>query len=505
MPPAATDIVIVGAGFAGLCMAIRLKRAGIENFTILERAEEIGGTWRDNHYPGAACDVESHLYSFSFEPNPRWTRHFAPQREILDYLLHCTEKFGLRPHIRFRTVVERARLHEPSGSWVLEMNRGEVLRARALISACGGLSRPAYPNLRGLGAFEGAVFHSSCWDNTLPLEGKNVAVIGTGASAIQIVPSIAPEVSRLYIHQRTPPWIVPKPDRAIGRLERMFLRRVPFLQRIRRLAIYWQREALAVGFVARPGLLKWAERFVRRHLARSIADPALRAKLLPSYRMGCKRILPTNDYYPALERENVEVVTERIHEVRPHSIVTEDGRERPVDVIVLATGFQAAEQVAPFELFGQDSRRLDETWRDGAEAYLGTTVSGFPNLFFLVGPNTGLGHSSMLLMIESQAQYVLSCVQAMRGRGLKLLNVRADAQARYNERLRARLRKTVWASGCSSWYQTPSGKITTLWPGFTFEFRLRTRRFDARDYDLVRDLDASAVSNSNAAVSDRRS
>jgi cation diffusion facilitator CzcD-associated flavoprotein CzcO len=367
------------------------------------------------------------------------------------------------------------------------------------------LSRPAYPNLRGLGAFEGAVFHSSCWDNTLPLEGKNVAVIGTGASAIQIVPSIAPEVSRLYVHQRTPPWIVPKPDRAIGRLERMFLRRVPFLQRIRRLAIYWQREALAVGFVARPGLLKWAERFVRRHLARSIADPALRAKLLPSYRMGCKRILPTNDYYPALERENVEVVTERIHEVRPHSIVTEDGRERPVDVIVLATGFQAAEQVAPFELFGQDSRRLDETWRDGAEAYLGTTVSGFPNLFFLVGPNTGLGHSSMLLMIESQAQYVLSCVQAMRGRGLKLLNVRADAQARYNERLRARLRKTVWASGCSSWYQTPSGKITTLWPGFTFEFRLRTRRFDARDYDLVRDLDASAVSNSNAAVSDRRS
>ncbi len=499
---AANDIVIVGAGFAGLCMAIRLKRAGITDFTILERAEEIGGTWRDNHYPGAACDVESHLYSFSFEPNPRWTRHFASQREILDYLLHCTEKFGLRSHIRFGTAVQRARLHEPSGSWILETNRDQAFRARALVLACGGLSRPAYPDIRGLGAFQGVAFHSSRWDHSLSLDGKKVAVIGTGASAIQIVPSIAHRVSRLYVHQRTPPWIVPKPDRAIGPLERMLLQRVPLLQRMRRLAIYWQREVLALGLVVRPALLKWAERFVRKHLARSIADPALRAKLLPSYRMGCKRILPTNDYYPALGRDNVEVVTERIDEIRTHSIVTDDGRERTVDVIVLATGFHAADQVAPFELFGHAGRRLDETWRDGAEAYLGTTVSGFPNLFFIVGPNTGLGHSSMVLMIESQVQYILSCVQAMRRGGLKLLGVRADAQARYNERLHARLRNTVWASGCSSWYQTSSGKITTLWPGFTFEFRLRTRRFDARDYDLVLDHDARPAAKSIARTPD---
>jgi cation diffusion facilitator CzcD-associated flavoprotein CzcO len=502
MQPAAIDIVIVGAGFAGICMAIRLKRAGIESFTLLERADEIGGTWRDNHYPGAACDVESQLYSFSFEPSPRWTRHFAPQQEILEYLLHCTERFGLRPHIRFRTAVHSARLHEASGFWVVETNRGEVFHPRALVSACGGLSRPALPNIRGLSAFEGAAFHSSRWDSALPLEGKTVAVIGTGASAIQIVPSIAPMVARLYVYQRTPPWIVPKPDGAIGRLERALLQRVPLWQRIRRLIIYWQREALAIGFVLRPALLKWAERFVRQHLARSIADPALRAKLLPNYRMGCKRILPTNDYYPALERENVEVVTERIHEVRPHSIVTDDGRERSVDVLVLATGFQAADHVAPFDLFGQDGRRLDETWRDGAEAYLGTTVSGFPNLFFIVGPNTGLGHSSMVFMIESQAQYVLSCVEAMRVRGLKLLSVRADTQSRYNERLRARLRNTVWASGCNSWYQTPSGKITTLWPGFTFEFRLRTRRFDVRDYDLVPNQDVRGRSNPTARTAD---
>jgi cation diffusion facilitator CzcD-associated flavoprotein CzcO len=478
------SVVIVGAGFAGLCMAIRLKQAGIEAFTIVEQADEIGGTWRDNRYPGAACDVESHLYSFSFEPNPNWTRTFASQPEILRYLLHCTEKFGLRPHIRFGTTVKRAVFDDRAGRWALETAEGETIRAGAIVLCCGGLSRPAYPEIEGLEAFEGPVFHSARWDRNAAVEGKAVAVIGTGASAIQIVPSLAPQVEKLFVYQRTAPWILPKPDRPITRLGRAVFGYLPLSQRILRWAIYWQREALAVGFVVWPAILRIAELVARRYLARGIADPNLRAKLVPSYAMGCKRILPTNDYYPALMRSNVELVTDPIDGVRPHSIVTRDGKERAVDIIVLATGFRASEPVAPFEIIGRDNRRLDEVWSTGAEAYLGTTVSGFPNLFFIVGPNTGLGHGSMVFMIEAQVRYILSSMKAMRARKIESVDVRPEVQREYNDRLRARLRKTVWASGCHSWYLTRDGKNTTLWPGFTFEFRRKTRRFDAKSYDL---------------------
>jgi cation diffusion facilitator CzcD-associated flavoprotein CzcO len=465
-------------------MAIRLKKAGIDDFTIVEQADEVGGTWRDNRYPGAACDVESHLYSFSFEPNPNWTRTFASQPEILDYLLHCTEKFGLRPNIRFGTSVQRAQFDEGAGHWALETAKGETLRARAIVLCCGGLSRPAYPEIEGLEAFEGAVFHSARWDRTAALEGKRVAVIGTGASAIQIVPAIAPQVERLFVYQRTAPWILPKPDRPITSLGRAILGRVPLFQRILRWVIYWQREALALGFVVWPALLRFAELVARRNLARRISDADLQAKLVPSYSMGCKRILPTNDYYPALTRPNVELVTESIDCVRAHSVVTRDGKERALDVIVLATGFRAAEPQAPFEIVGKHGRRLDEVWSTGAEAYLGTTVSGFPNLFFIVGPNTGLGHGSMVFMIEAQVRYILSSLRTMRTRRIDVVDVRPEVQRRYNDRLRTRLRKTVWASGCRSWYLTRDGKNTTLWPGFTFEFRMKTRRFDTNDYNL---------------------
>jgi len=465
-------------------MAIRLKEAGIPDFTILEQADEIGGTWRDNVYPGAACDVESHLYSFSFEPNPGWTRTFASQPEILAYLLHCTEKFGLRPYIRFKTAVTRADFDERAGFWTLETGRGERLRARALVLGCGGLSRPAYPEIAGLKTFEGRVFHSARWDRTADLQGKRVAVIGTGASAIQIIPAIAPKVERLYVYQRTPPWILPKPDRPIESFKQARFRRLPLLQRLARVAIYWKREVLGLAFVFWPALLRAGQHWARRYLAKGVADPVLRAKLVPSYTMGCKRILPTNDYYPALARENVEVVTEAIEAVRGPGIVTRDGKERAVDVIVLATGFRAAEQVAPFEIVGRASQKLDDVWMSGAEAYLGTTVSGFPNLFFIVGPNTGLGHNSMVFMIESQARYILSSIRTMRARNLDVVDVLPEVQRRYNDRLAARFRKSVWATGCKSWYQTQDGKNTTLWPGFTFEFRMKTRRFDASDYEL---------------------
>lgn len=478
-------VVIVGTGFGGLGMAIRLKQAGFHDFTVLEQAGGVGGTWRDNHYPGAACDIESHLYSFSFEPNPGWTRTFAPQREILEYLERCTDKYGIRPHIRFDTAATGGSFDERTGLWTVETSRGEPITARAVVSATGGLSRPSYPDIKGLSSFAGKTFHTARWDHDYPLEGKTVGVIGTGASAIQIVPSIAPEVANLHVFQRTPPWILPKADYDISPEEQEWLRRLPVLQRLQRLRQYAMHELMAFGFVVDPRILALASRLALKYLAASVPDPALRAKLTPHYTMGCKRILLTNDYYPAIQRSNVELVTEAIEEIRAGGILTKDGKERPLDALVLATGFQAADAVAPFVVRGRGGRELNEAWRDGAEAYLGTTVSGFPNFFLIVGPNTGLGHSSMVYMIESQIAYIQSALRAMHQKHLRLVDVRPDAQERYNRRLQGRLSSTVWSTGCSSWYQAKNGKNTTLWPGFTFEFRMRTRRFDPRDYELV--------------------
>ena len=350
-------ILIVGTGFAGIGLAIRLKQAGFKNFTLLERADDIGGTWRDNHYPGAACDIESHLYSFSFEPYPSWSRMYAPQAEILAYLRHCVDKYGLRPHLRLRTEVTAARFDEPTGQWEVHTADGQRLPARVVILACGGLSRPARPAIPGLAQFEGPCFHSARWDHDYALAGKTVAVIGTGASAIQLVPQIAPEVGRLHVFQRTPPWILPKRDRNILPAERERLRRRPLLQRLTRLGQYVVHELAAVAFVREPRILKLAERLARRYIQARVADPVLRDKLMPSYAMGCKRILISNDYYPALQRANVELVTAAIREVRAHSIVTADGQERAVDAIILATGFQAAEACAPFPIQGRARRR----------------------------------------------------------------------------------------------------------------------------------------------------
>ncbi len=491
------QVLIVGTGFAGLAVAILLKQAGIHDFTLLEQADEVGGTWRDNHYPGAACDVMSHLYSFSFEPNPSWSRSFAPQREILDYLRRCADAYGIRPHIRFRSTVTRARWDERDATWEVETSDGRVRRARALISGCGGLSRPATPDIPGLDRFEGPSFHSARWDHEQPLAGKRVAVIGTGASAIQIVPSIAPVVSALHVFQRTPPWILPKDDHPISPRAQALYRALPPAQKLARLGIYLRNEVFATGFVHDRRVLLLGQRMAKRYLERCVPDPVLREKLTPRYAMGCKRVLLSNDYYQAIQRPNVALVTEGIREVRARSIVTNDGRERDVDALVLATGFQAAEACAPFEVRGRGGRDLSEAWRDGAEAYLGTTVSGFPNLFLIVGPNTGLGHSSMVFMIESQARYVVDALRTMRARGLRAVDVRADAQAAYNREIQARLAKTVWQSGgCTSWYQTRTGKNTTLWPGYTFEFRLRTRAFDPSVYDVVSGADPAHVGRS---------
>ncbi|MEI8257280.1 MAG: NAD(P)/FAD-dependent oxidoreductase, partial [Deltaproteobacteria bacterium] len=354
-----------------------------------------------------------------------------------------------------------------------------------VVSGLGQLNRPYVPDLPGLDTFAGTTFHSARWDDGYPLEGKTLAVIGTGASAIQIVPNIVDRVGRLHVFQRTAPWVTPKPDRAITPTERAVFRAVPAVQKLERVGVYWLRELLAAGFVWDPRLLRPLEHLARRHLARSVQDPVLRAKLTPNYRLGCKRVLPSNDFYPALVRPHAELVTDRIREVRPHVIVTDDGVERPVDVIVCATGFEAAEANAPFEIKGSDGRDLTDSWRDGLEAYLGTSISGFPNLFLIVGPNTGLGHTSMVFMMESQFAYVVSCVKQMRANRWRSVDVRPYVQADYNAEIQGRLAKTLWNSGCASWYRTRSGRDTTLWPGFTFEFRLRTRAFDPSRYCIA--------------------
>jgi cation diffusion facilitator CzcD-associated flavoprotein CzcO len=476
-------VAIVGAGFSGLGMAIRLKRAGITDFLIFERAEDLGGTWRDNIYPGCGCDVESPLYSFSFALNPNWTRLFASQREIWAYLRQCARRFGIQPHICWGHAVTGARWDDAARHWHITTAKG-AFSATFLILGAGPLSEPSLPEIAGLDRFAGTVFHSARWDDTYDLSGKRVAVIGTGASAIQIVPRIQPVVRQLHLFQRTPPWIVPRLDRAISARQRALFRALPIIQRAQRARIYWQREMLAFGMVYRPQMLKQGEHLARKHLESQVADPTLRAKLTPDYALGCKRILPSDDFYPALTQPNVELVTDRVREISKAGLVTADGAERAVDAIIFATGFHVTDTPYAAMVRGRGGRSLAAAWQDGAEAYLGTTVAGFPNLFLCIGPNTGLGHSSMVFMIESQIAYVLDCLRTLRQRGLRTFEVRPEAQAAYNARLQRRMRKTVWMTGCSSWYLASNGRNTTIWPGFTWEYRLRTRRFDAVRYVL---------------------
>lgn len=485
-PPASseqTSVLVIGTGFAGLGMGIQLKQAGMQDFILLERAQSVAGTWRDNHYPGCACDVQSHLYSFSFEPKPDWSRMFAIQPEIREYLEGCAAKYGLLPHVRFGAELLRAEYDETAQLWCAHTRDGRQFSAPVLISGMGGLSNPAYPDVPGLAQFQGPVFHSAQWRHDVDLRGKRVAVIGTGASAIQFVPQIAPLVSQLELYQRTPPWIMPKPDRQIGPREQRLYRRFPLLQRLVRGFIYWTLEARVLGFVIHPRLMKGVQWIAQRHLRKQIPDPVLRARVTPDYTIGCKRVLISNDYFPSLTRPNVDVVTQGIREVRAHSIVTRDGVERPADVLIYGTGFKAQEPIAPGMLFGRNGLDLHAAWSRGVEAYLGTTVAGFPNFFMIVGPNTGLGHSSMVYMIESQVRYILQALKAMRAQGLTAVEVRPEVQSAFNRRLQERLARTVWTAGCKSWYLDRNGKNTTLWPGFTFRFRLATRRFRLADYE----------------------
>ena len=476
-------VAIVGSGFAGLGMAIRLKQAGIHDFVVLERGREVGGTWRDNSYPGCQCDVPSHLYSFSFAPNPDWTRTFSNQPEIWAYLKRCAEDYGITPHIRFGHDVGSARWDTHAGEWRLETSEGTIA-ADVFVSGMGALSEPSIPAIPGLDGFEGAAFHSAAWDHDHDLRGKRVAVIGTGASTIQIVPKIQPYVAGLKVFQRTPPWVLPHPDRPTTDLERRVYRALPPAQLAMRAAIYWARETFVLGFMHPRIIENTAERLGRAHLRRQVEDPELRRKLTPSYRMGCKRILISNDYYPALTQPGVELVTDAIAEVSGSSIVTRDGSAHEVDTIILGTGFHVTDLPAAEKIYGRDGRSLTDVWAGRLEAHAGTTVAGFPNLFWLLGPNTGLGHNSVVFMIEAQIAYVMDALRTMEARGIHAVEPRKDAQTRYNEELQRRMEGTVWTSGdCRSWYLDASGRNRTLWPGATWRFRQRTRRFDIANYE----------------------
>ncbi|MEC7815920.1 MAG: NAD(P)/FAD-dependent oxidoreductase [Pseudomonadota bacterium] len=503
-------LAIIGTGFSGLGMAIKLKEAGFHDFVILEKNDDIGGTWHENQYPGCACDVQSALYSFSFEQNPNWSRMFAQQPEIKAYLKHCAEKHGLLDHIRFNTHVAGAHWDQQNGRWALDtcdssalwayrekrgLNPGdaldrsdpelpafESLQATVLVSGMGGLSTPAYPDIPGLESFTGKSFHSQDWNHEYDFRGKRVAVIGTGASAIQFVPEIAKTVAHLDLYQRTPPWVMPKPDRALTGLERRLFRAMPQSLNALRQSIYWTLEARVLGFVGNPRILKLGELQARRHIRRQIRDKALRAKVTPDFHFGCKRVLISNNYYPALDQDHVDVLTDGIREVRANTIIDTNGVERSVDCIVFGTGFRAQDPIPRGMIFGRNGQDLLDAWQNGAEAYKGTTVAGFPNFFMLMGPNTGLGHSSMVYMIESQVQYVLDAVKRMAKAGWRSVEVRSEAVADYNAGLQDKLGDSVWQTGCKSWYVNEQGRNTTLWPGFTWQFRQQTRRFDAAQY-----------------------
>ncbi|SDE02382.1 flavin-containing monooxygenase [Nocardioides lianchengensis] len=484
--PTRVEHLVVGAGFAGLCTAIKLQEDGETDFLVVEKADDVGGTWRDNTYPGAACDVPSQLYSFSFAPNPDWTTSFSQQPEIQAYLQRVAREAGVLDRFAFGTRLEDAHWDDDAHEWVTVLSgavAGEV-RSRTLVLGAGALSEPKLPDIDGLDGFGGEIFHSARWDHSADLAGKRVAVIGTGASAIQIVPELQRTVGHLDVYQRTAPWIIPRADRRYSSLERAALRSVPGLQRAYRTGIYLARESYVPAFTVQPKIAWPAKQLALANIRRGIEDPALRARVTPTFELGCKRVLISNTYYPALAADNAELVTDGIAKVTADAVVTTDGTERPVDAIVVATGFHTTDLPIAAQVTGRTGRTIAEVWDErGMSAYKGATVPGFPNLFFVVGPNTGLGHSSMVFVIESQVAYLRAAVRAMREERYAAVEPTESATDRWNDRLQKRMSRTVWSTGgCSSWYQDKHGRNTTLWPRATFTMRAQLASFDEAAY-----------------------
>lgn len=484
----AFEVAIIGAGFAGLAAAIRLKQENRNSFIIFERAAEVGGTWRDNVYPGCACDVPSHLYSYSFELNPNWSRAYSTQPEIFAYIKGCVTHYQLEKQIRYNTEITKLQFIESEGHWLLSSDDGYSTMARIVISATGPLNRPNLPNIKGLDSFKGTVFHSSNWNHKFDLTNKKVAVIGTGASAIQFIPQIAPKVVQLTIFQRSAPWVTPRMDRKLTNFEHSLYKAIPGVQRLIRAFIYWILELRGLSLLGNEAFNRFGAKMAKKHLENAIKDPILRDKLTPHYKMGCKRILVSDDYYPTFNRENVSLHTDGIREITPTSIIDEKGVEHEIDAIILGTGFVAAEMLLDTKMIGLNKRDLLAEWlEDGPEAYYGITVSGFPHLMFLVGPNTGLGHNSIIHMIESQVNYIIDFLKLLdKKEANAILDVKPAIQTEFNRKIQDELTGTVWASGCKSWYQTDKGKNTSIFPGLTVRYRRETKNVNPADYQQIK-------------------
>ena len=480
------DVAIIGAGFSGLSMAIALRKAGRTAFRVFEKAPDLGGTWLFNRYPGIACDVPSFLYSFSFAQNPAWSRAYSPGEEIWRYMKRVSDEYGLAPYLRFNAPVTHARYDEAERVWRVTLGSGEEISARVVVTATGALHVPALPVIEGLENFSGPKFHSAAWDSTFDPTGKTVAVIGTGASAIQIVPELAKQARQVTLFQRTPAWVLPRQDMPTSALMKKLFRRVPLLQRAYRALIYARMELRAVAFAVYPKLMKQLEKVALAYLDEAVADPKLRASLRPDYTIGCKRILITDDFYPAMNRANVLLITSPIAQIERDAIVSQNGQRRAVDAIILATGFAVTDWIPGVQIVGRGGRDLTKEWRDAgvARAYYGMTTESFPNLFMLLGPNTGLGHNSLIFMIEAQTRYIMHCLRWLWSGEVSSIEVRADVQAQFNLRLDAQMKRTVWMSGCRSWYLNANGSNSTIWPSFTLSYWWKTHRARKRDFHL---------------------
>ncbi|MEC7118427.1 MAG: NAD(P)/FAD-dependent oxidoreductase [Pseudomonadota bacterium] len=482
------DVAIIGAGFSGLGMGIRLKQAGISHFRIFDQGADVGGTWRDNTYPGCGCDIKSQLYSYSFEPYPDWSHVYSAQPEILEYMRHCAHKYGMYPFIQFNTLVNAATYHADHGLWSIRTAQGETFYAKNLVTAPGPFAAPADVQFKGLNRFKGQTVHTGQWDQNIDLTGKRVGLIGTGATAVQVAPAIVQHVAHLSVFQRTANWIMPRPDRAITDQEKRLNRNFPLAMKASRLGIYWFNELTAPFLVLKYDAFKsHPEKLARSYLARKVKDPVLKAKLTPDYKFGCKRVLVSSDWYKTVQRENVNLITDGIDTFTAKGVKTSDGTEHALDVVIFATGYQVRSTGAPFPIVGLNGQLLAEKWKDGAEAYNGITTHGFPNLYFLVGPFTGPGHTSVIAYAEAQIDYVIQAIKLREQKKLKAIEVKPDVEQRFVQLMDRLSEHTVWKSGCASWYLSPNGRNNTLYPGFNAEYRLRIMRFNPADYQLTAD------------------
>ena len=481
-----TKIVIIGAGFGGLAMAIRLKQANLNDFIILEKADQVGGTWRENQYPGAACDVQSHMYSLSFAAKSDWSKRYAEAPEIFEYIQDLIQKFQLDHHIQFKQNVQSIRYDEHALHWTVGLSNGQNIESQFVIFASGPLHVAQIPKIKGIEKFKGEVFHSSEWQHDYDLNGKQVASIGTGGSAIQYIPEIAPQVKQLYVFQRTAAWVIPRDERRYGRLDQHLFARMDWFRQLHRARLYWSNESRVIP-IMKPKLMKFGQILAEAFIKFQIKDPQLAQKLTPDYVMGCKRILISNKYYPTFNRANVELITDAIQEVTEDSIITRDGQERKIDCLIYGTGFITDPRIylKSFNCFGLGGLELKQAWQAGAESYYGICTKHFPNLFQLLGPNTVLGHNSVIFMIEAQVNYIIQLIKLVNTSSARAVVVRDEVQDQFNVRVQQQLKGTVWQSGCVSWYQQDGGKNFALWPTYTWKYWLETRTLNPKDYQLV--------------------